>query len=50
LGAELALDCFVYRAAREIGALAAILRGIDGLVFTAGIGEHSANVTLSRHR
>jgi acetate kinase len=34
LGAELALDCFVYRAAREIGALAAILRGIDGLVFT----------------
>ena len=43
-GAELAIDYFVYRAAREIGALAAVLRGIDGLVFTAGIGEHSAEI------
>jgi acetate kinase len=34
----------VYRAAKEIGALAAVLRGIDGLVFTAGIGEHSAEI------
>ena len=40
--ARLAVDYFVYRAAREIGALAAVLRGIDGLVFTAGIGERSA--------
>jgi acetate kinase len=43
-GAQFAIDYFVYRAAREIGALAAVLRGIDGLVFTAGIGEHSAEI------
>ncbi len=43
-GARLAVDYFVYRAAREIGALAAVLGGIDGLVFTAGIGEHSAEI------
>ena len=42
--AQLAVDYFVYRAAKEIGALAAVLRGIDGLVFTAGIGENSAEV------
>jgi acetate kinase len=40
-GARLALDYFVYRIAREAGALAAAMGGIDGLVFTAGIGEHS---------
>jgi acetate kinase len=39
--AKLAVDYFVYRAAKEIGALAAVLCGIDGLVFTAGIGENS---------
>src|SRR5262249_12395266 len=43
-GAELAVDYFVYRAAREIGALAAVLRGSAGLVSTAGIGEHSAEI------
>jgi acetate kinase len=42
--ARLAVDFFVYRAAKEIGALAAVLGGIDGLVFTAGIGEHSPEV------
>jgi acetate kinase len=42
--ARLAVDYFVYRAAREIGSMAAVLRGIDGLVFTAGIGENSAEV------
>ncbi len=42
--ARLAVDYFVYRVAKEIGALAAVLRGIDGLVFTAGIGEHSAEI------
>lgn len=40
--ARLAVDFFVYRVAREIGALAATLGGLDGLVFTAGIGENSA--------
>jgi acetate kinase len=39
--ARLAVDYFVYRAAREIGALSAVLGGLDGLVFTAGIGENS---------
>jgi acetate kinase len=43
-GARLAVDYFVYRAAKEIGALAAVLGGVDGLVFTAGIGENSAEV------
>ena len=42
--ARLAVDYFVYRAAKEIGALAAVLGGIDALVFTAGIGENSAEI------
>lgn len=42
--ARLAVDYFVYRAAKEIGALAAVLGGLDALVFTAGIGENSAEV------
>jgi acetate kinase len=42
--AHLAVDYFVYRAAKEIGALAAVLGGLDGLVFTAGIGENSAEI------
>lgn len=42
--ARLAVDYFVYRAAKEIGALAAVLGGIDGIVFTAGIGENSAEI------
>jgi acetate kinase len=42
--ARLAVDYFVYRAAKEIGAAAAVLGGVDGLVFTAGIGENSPEV------
>lgn len=42
--ARLAVDYFIYRAAKEIGALAAVLGGIDGLVFTAGIGENSPEI------
>ncbi len=42
--ARLAVDYFVYRAAKEIGALAAVLQGVDALVFTAGIGENSAEI------
>ena len=42
--ARLAVDYFVYRAAKEIGALAAALGGVDGLVFTAGIGENSPEI------
>lgn len=36
-----AIDYFVFRVRREIGAMAAILGGIDALVFTGGIGENS---------
>jgi acetate kinase len=42
--ARLAVDYFVYRASKEIGALVAVLGGIDGLVFTAGIGENSPEI------
>jgi acetate kinase len=42
LNAAEAIALFVYRITREVGALAAILGGIDGLVFTAGIGENDA--------
>lgn len=37
-----ALSLFVYRIRQEIGALTAVMGGLDGLVFTAGIGEHDA--------
>ncbi|HYV65074.1 MAG TPA: acetate/propionate family kinase, partial [Myxococcales bacterium] len=40
--ARLAVDYFVYQAVKHVGALAAVLGGLDALVFTAGIGEHSA--------
>jgi acetate kinase len=39
--AKLAVEYFVYHTARTAGALAVSMGGIDGLVFTAGIGEHS---------
>ena len=35
-----AIDLFVHRLVCETGAMAAALEGLDGLVFTAGIGEH----------
>jgi acetate kinase len=43
-GAQTAVDLFVHRSVREIGALAAVLEGVDALVFTAGIGERCAYV------
>jgi len=42
--AKLAFDMFVHRLRRDIGAMIAVLGGIDVLVFTAGIGENSADV------
>jgi acetate kinase len=39
-----AIDLFVWRIGRELGALAAVLGGLDGLVFTAGIGERSPEI------
>ncbi|MCB1941317.1 MAG: acetate kinase [Candidatus Accumulibacter sp.] len=42
--ARLAIAHFVYRINRELGGLAAVLGGLDALVFTAGIGENSAHI------
>jgi acetate kinase len=39
-----AVELFVYRATRAIGSLAAALGGLDALVFTGGIGEHSGEI------
>jgi acetate kinase len=42
--ASFAVEYFVYRAALNAGMLAAVLQGIDGFVFTAGIGENSDSI------
>jgi len=42
--AQQAVALFVYRIGRELGSMAAALGGIDALVFTAGIGEHAAEI------
>ncbi len=42
--ARLALELYVRRIVRETASLAAVLGGLDMLVFTAGVGEHSAFV------
>jgi len=42
--AQLAFDIFIHRLCTCIGAMAASLRGLNVLVFTAGIGENSAEV------
>jgi acetate kinase len=42
--ARFAIEVFVHRVARGIGSLAAALGGLDGLVFTAGVGENAAPV------
>jgi acetate kinase len=42
--AAAAIDYFIYAIQKQLGALTASLGGIDALVFTAGIGENSANV------
>jgi acetate kinase len=42
--ARLAIEYFVYRAAKELGAMTAALGGLDGLVFTAGIGENAPDI------
>ncbi len=40
--ARIALALYVRRIVREIGAMAAVLGGLDMLAFTAGVGEHNA--------
>ena len=42
--ARRAIEYFTFRARRELGALTAVLGGLDAVVFTGGIGEHSALV------
>jgi acetate kinase len=44
LRAAAAVETFVYRAVREIGGLVSVLGGVDGIVFSAGIGENSAEI------
>jgi acetate kinase len=39
--AKLAVDLFLYRIRRELGSLSAALGGLDGIVFTGGIGENA---------
>jgi acetate kinase len=39
-----AIDFFVYRASQGLGAMAAAMGGVDGIVFTAGIGENSPQI------
>jgi len=42
--ARLAFATYIHRLRREIGAMLASLGGLDALVFTAGVGEHAAEV------
>jgi Acetate kinase len=42
--ARLAIEMFCYQIRKSIGAMAAVLGGIDLLVFTGGIGEHSSMI------
>ena len=44
ISAQLALDVYTYRIAGAVAAMTAALGGLDVLVFTAGVGEHSAKV------
>jgi acetate kinase len=42
-----AIDLFCLRIAGEVGRMAATLGGLDGLVFTAGIGEHQPEIRVA---
>ena len=42
--AHRAIDYFVFRVQRELGAMAAVMGGVDALIFSGGIGENSRNV------
>ena len=43
-GARFAIEVFVHQVARNIGSLAAALGGLDGIVFTAGVGENAVPI------
>jgi len=42
--AKMALDYFILHVCRQLGSLTALLEGLDAIVFTAGIGEHSPEI------
>jgi acetate kinase len=42
--ARFAIDLYVYRICRELGSMSAAMQGLDAVVFTAGIGEHSKEI------
>lgn len=42
--AKAALEVFIYRVAKYVGAYAASMNGVDAIAFTAGIGENAGNV------
>ncbi len=43
-GAHLAREYYAYSLKKFIGAFAAVMNGLDGIIFTAGIGEHDADL------
>lgn len=44
VSAREAVDLFVHRVAAEVAVMASTLQGLDGLVFTGGIGEHAGEI------
>jgi acetate kinase len=42
--AQLAFDMYVHRLLRELGAMLAVLGGVDAIIFTGGVGENSARL------
>lgn len=42
--AQLAIDIFCYKAKKFIGAYAAVMGGVDAIIFTAGLGENSSKI------
>jgi acetate kinase len=44
--AKLAIDIFIYRIAKYVGAYAVAMKGLDMVVYTGGIGENDWNVRL----
>jgi acetate kinase len=44
--AEMAYEMYAYRIKKYIGSYAAVLNGLDAIVFTAGVGENDANIRM----
>jgi acetate kinase len=42
--AQLAFDVYTHRLVREVGAMLAVLGGLDAIIFTGGVGENSARL------